>query len=148
MPNNEIITCLEQKEVLLTKVMDLTKQIEVRTRQPEINLDDFLEQRVPYMKRVQKCNQLIASNVKLLEPERQTRMNQVLNYEIPEAQCSEEELCIMKLTKSCDHILQRINVLNKSSYDEMKRQYDFAREKLIQLRKEGKTPNMFHNTRK
>ncbi len=148
MPNSEIITCLEQKEVLLAKVMDLTKQIEVRTRQPEINLDDFLEQRVPYMKRVQKCDQLIASNVEQLEPEQQVRMKQVLDYEIPEAQCSEEELCIMKLRKSCDHLLQRINVLNKSSYDEIKKQYDFAREKLIQLRKEGKTPNMFHNTRR
>lgn len=148
MPNSEIITCLEQKEVLLKKVMDLTKQIEVRTRQPEVNLDDFLEQRVPYMKRVQKCNWFIASNLKQLEPEQQVRMKQILDYEISEDQCIEEELCIMKLAKNCDHLLQRINVLNKSSYDEIKRQYDFAREKLIQLRKEGKTPNMFHNTQR
>lgn len=145
MPNNEIITCLEQKEILLKRVMDLTKQIEVRTRQPDIILDDLLEQRVPYMKRVQKCDRLIASNIEQLEPEQQTRMKQVLNCEIPEAQCDAEELCIMKLVKSCNQILQRINVLNKSSYDAIKRQYDFVRDKLAELRKKGKTPNMFHN---
>jgi hypothetical protein len=144
MPNSEIITCLEQKEVLLKRVMDLTKQIEVRTRQPDIDLEDFLEQRVPYMKRVQKCDQLIASNIKQMEPKQQTRMKQILNYEIPESQCSEEELGILKLAKSCDKLLQRINTLNKSSYDAMKRQYDFVREKLAELRKQGKTPNMFH----
>jgi hypothetical protein len=146
MADNQMITCLEQKVILLTKVLDLTKQIQVRCKQPEIELDDFLEQRVPYMKRVQKCNDLISALTKQMPLEKQNRMTQLLNAEIIEKDCEEEELLILILSKNCRTIMSRIASLDKSANELIKKQYGAVREKLAELRKEGKKPTMlFHD---
>jgi len=143
MANDEIVVCLEQKVILLTKVLDLTKQIQVRSKQSDIELDDFLEQRASYMKRVHKCNDLISSITEQIPPNEQKRFNQVLNSEIPEKECNDDELLVLDLTKKSTQLLQRTAFLDKSAYEAIKAQYNSVRDKLNQLRKEGKTPSMF-----
>ena len=145
MANNEIVICLEQKVILLTKVLDLTKQIQVRSRQPDIELDDFLDQRASYMKRVHKCNELISSITEQFPLEQQERIERVLNSEVSEKECLEDELLILTLTKKSILLLQRTASIDKSAYEAIREQYNTVRDKLNQLRKEGKTPFMFSN---
>ena len=147
MPDNQIIACLEQKVILMTKVLDLTKQIQVRSKQPDIDLEDFLNQRASYMKRVQKCSDLISSLTKQLSPEQQKRMMQILNSTVSEEDCDGEELTILTLTQNISALFQRTASLDKSAYEAIKNQYNLVREKLNQLRKEGKTPSMFSTHR-
>ena len=143
MSNNQIIACLEQKVILLTKVLDLTKQIQVRSKQPDIDLEDFLEQRGSYMVRVQKCSDLISSLTKQMPLGQQERMMLILNFKVSEADCGEEELLILTLSQNSSALLQRTASLDRSAYESIKRQYDDTRDKLNQLRKQGKTPSMF-----
>jgi len=145
MANDEIVICLEQKVILLTKVLDLTKQIQVRSRQPDIELDDFLDQRASYMKRVHKCNELISSITEQFPLEQQERIERVLNSEVSEKECLEDELLILTLTKKSILLLQRTASIDKSAYEAIREQYNTVRDKLNQLRKEGKTPFMFSN---
>ena len=56
MSTDNIIACLDQKVILLTQIWDLTKQIELRCMQDDIQLDDFLEQRGMFIARINKCN--------------------------------------------------------------------------------------------
>jgi hypothetical protein len=147
MPNNEIITCLEQKVILLTKVLDLTKQIQVRSRQPEIDLENFLEQRGSFMKRVQKCTDLVSSLTKQMPLEQQERLTRLFHFAVTEEGCNEEELLILTLSQKCAALLQQTASLDRSAYNAIKKQSDDAREKLSQLRKEGKSPSMFYNHR-
>jgi hypothetical protein len=142
---NEIITCLEQKVILLTKVLDLTKQIQVRSRQDDIKLDNFLELRGSFMQRVKKCDDLFSKLTEQMPPEQQERMMRILNSAIAEQDSTKEELLILALSKKCNTLLQRTDSLNTSAYEAIKEQWESVKEKLYQLRKEGKTPSMFFN---
>lgn len=143
MPIQEIATCLEQKKILLTKVMNLTKQIQVRSRQEEIDLEDFLEQRVPYMERAKKCDDLISHMIQQFAPEEQERIVKILKGEIPEEECAEEELAVLRLSAECKKTFERIVFFNDSAYKAIHQQYESTRIRLNQLRKDEKRPSMF-----
>ncbi len=139
----EIAACLEQKKILLTKVMNLTKQIQVRSRQEEIDLEDFLEQRVPYMERAKKCDDLIAHIIQQFSPEEQERISKIQMGEIPEEECAEEELTVFRLSSECKKTFDRILFFNDSAYKSIQQQYESTRIRLNQLRKDEKRPSMF-----
>ncbi len=145
MPINEIITCLEQKVILLTQILNLTKQIEVRSKEPDIQLDDFLEQRGAYIVRVNKCDSLILNLTEEMPPEQQERLARVLHAEVPEKDCSEEELPLLKLSNDCTSLLQRAAVIDKSARDAIQMQCDDLRGKINQSRKNSNHQTMYGN---
>ena len=145
--SEEIMTCLEQKELLLTQILNLTKQIEVRCSEPEISLEHFLDQRGSLMQRVDKCNNLIESQVAQMLPEQQNRANLILNLKIDEADCGEQERAAFELAKKCSSLLQRAPDLDKSANDLIKHQYEDVKKKIKQTRKPVKGQSMFLNPR-
>lgn len=143
----EVLTCLEQKVILLTKILNLTKQIEVRSKEREIELDNFLDQRGAYIVRVNKCDDLILSLSESLPLEQQKRLQQILRTKLVEEECSKEELPLLKLSLECSELLHRAAVLDQSARDAIQQQCNELREKLNETRKSGNQQTMYNNIR-
>lgn len=145
--SEEIRICLEQKSILLTQILNLTKQIEVRCNEPEVKLEHFLDQRGGLMQRVDKCNSLIASLLTQMPPEEQARIRSVLNMTIKENECSEEERAALKLVGKCNSLFQRAAALNQSASEAMKQQYEDVKSKIKETNPAGKGQSMFQKFR-
>lgn len=146
MSTENIIACLDQKIILLTQIWDLTKQIETRCMQADIELDNFLEQRGVFITRINKCNDLIARLTQELPPEQQERMAQLLQTEVAEDNCgSEEERHILQLSRECQAILHKAAVLDQSARNKIQAQCDDLREKINQERRTENHENIYNN---
>nr|WP_319488387.1 hypothetical protein [uncultured Caproiciproducens sp.] len=146
MSAENMIACLDQKVILLTQIWDLTKQIEIRCTQVDIQLDNFLEQRGALIKRVNKCSNLIAHLTNDLPMEQKERMTQLLQMNVAEEGCnSEDELLILKLSKDCKTILQKAGVLDQSARNKIQEQCEVLRVKINQERKTEGNQNMYRN---
>lgn len=137
MSYNQIITCLEQKRILLNKILDLTKQIEVRCSQPKIVLDDFLDKRREYMIRVDKCNHLISTLQSDLSEDNQKRLRQLLDGAEGLQNKTDEEQQIEKLSAKCRMIVQRASAIDQDANELLKKKYNEVREKINESRKNG-----------
>lgn len=141
----EIVTCLEQKVILLTEILNLTKQIEVRSKELDIEMDNFLDQRGAYIVRVNKCDDLILHLSKELSVEQQNRLQQILHAELSEKECSEEELALLQLSKDCTTLLQKAAVIDKSARDAIQEQCNELRVKINQTRNTDSKQTMYNN---
>ena len=131
----QLILCLEQKVILLTKILNITKQIEVRSAQPEIKLDDFLEQRGVFIERLNKCNSLIKSIVSQSASEEKSRIKMLLNLQVSESNCNSDEEKILKLSKKCSELIKRTTDLDSVAHQRIKKERDELMEKINELRK-------------
>lgn len=59
----KITICLEQKVLFMTSIYNTTKQIEVKSRQEEIQFQDVLNERANSISRIDKCDSLIAQTI-------------------------------------------------------------------------------------
>lgn len=115
MLTGEIITFFEQKTVLLTRILDLTKQIEVRCKQKEIDLDDFLKRRRNYLIRIIKCNSLIDAALSQSDPSERERIERILAAEIGEIRLTEDELNLLHLARRCSELAAKIVCINRNA---------------------------------
>lgn len=146
MSTENIIACLDQKVILLTQIWDLTKQIELRCTQDDIQLDDFLERRGVFIERINKCNGLIGRLTAELPPEQRERMTKLLSGKGTEKDCgSEKEKHILKLSREYRFILQKAAALDQSARDKLRKQCDELREKINQGRRTEGHDGIFQN---
>jgi hypothetical protein len=117
----------------------------MRSKERDIELDNFLEQRGAYIVRVNKCDDLILSLSESLLPEQQKRLQQILHSELSEEECSKEELPLLKLSIECTELLQRAAVIDKSARDAIQEQCNELREKINLTRKNGNQQTMYNN---
>ena len=82
----------DQRIVLLTAILNLTKQIEVQSSQKDIRLGDLPEQRGVYIGRLKKCNRMIDACRGKTDEKELARLTQVLAGKADAAGCTEEEL--------------------------------------------------------
>lgn len=141
---DQIIVCLEQKEILLTKIMDLTKQIEVRCRQEHVVLEDLFEQREMFMKRVDKCDHLIAGQLREQSPEYRTRLQTLLLAKEGAAARSDEERKILRLAESCSYIKQKAMSIDRSANDILRQRCEQMRKEINANFKQTGYTTMFH----
>ncbi len=145
--SEEIKACLEQKVILLTQILNLTKQIEVRCNEPAVELEHFLDQRGSLMQRVDKCDDLMHSCIAQMPPVQQSRVTSILNQNIEEKDCSEEERSVLLLADQCNTLFQRAAALDQSANDALKKQYEDVKDKLKEIRKADKGQGMFSGFR-
>lgn len=60
---DRIIKCLEQKNLFIVNILDITKQVEVRAQNDVADFENLLTQRGEFMQRIDKCSALIAASV-------------------------------------------------------------------------------------
>ncbi len=140
--SQEVINCLEQKVILLTNILNLTKQIEVRCSEPEVNLENLLEQREGFMQRCGKCDDLIRSLIAQLPADQQKTAQQIiLNQTIQN--CGADEQKALELVRENESLLQRAALIDRAANEALKLQYDDAKQHLKELRKSGNRENLF-----
>lgn len=106
-PSNMLVACLDQKLVLLTKISDITKQIEVQSCQKEIELGDLPDQRQIYIDRLKKCEQVITDSYQSMAEEQQVRRKKILSGDFPKEECTEEETELLEYAIKCRDILNK-----------------------------------------
>lgn len=134
---DKIISCLEQKVILMTKILDITKQIEVRCKQSRITLDDFLDKRRDYMNRVNKCNHLISTLLAELSEEEQKRLKKLMSGAESLQDKTEEEQQIEELAAKSRTIVQKAASIDRSANELLKKRYIEVRGKINESRKKS-----------
>lgn len=124
MSNNQIVLCMQQKLILITSILNITKQIEVRCSQPEIELGNLLQKRQLFMGRIDKCNALISKLTDELPPKEKERMQQLLSGKAEETSCNEDELIILQSSQKFKDYLEQSIVLDTNATQSMRKQYD------------------------
>lgn len=140
---DQIIICLEQKEILLIKIMDLTKQIEVRSRQDKVFFEDFFKRRDTFMERVNKCERLITNLIAQLPQDQQERLKPLLNAKEGCPPYSKEEIRIFELSKNCFIIRQKAMVIDQRANAVLKKRCDELKDKINASWKKTDASSMF-----
>lgn len=145
MDYNNIKICLEQKNIFMTNIVNLTKQIEVKAKQEEIDFEDVLVKREENMQRIDKCNKLIDDNLKdLLSNEKEQVIN-ALRGEIGE-ECQTPILKeISLLAKNYSALLERAIELDKMARECTVNRYNETKQKLSEIRSNNAKQNMYHD---
>lgn len=133
MAYDQIITCLEQKQIILTKVLNFTKQIEVRCKQPDVRMDDLLETRGIFLERMTKCNRLIATLTEEMPKESQKRLRMLLEGNGKPDNETEQEKQIEKLATECRSLVQRASMLDNGARELLQTRLDEVKKKIKEL---------------
>ena len=123
-PEDFLPQCMEQKLVLLTKISDVTKQIEVQSRQEEINLGDLADRRQVFIDRLKKCQNMIDAACRQLPPEQQERRKKILSGRFPEEECTPEEARLLKIGAKCGVVLQETLAMDREAHDRLQKECD------------------------
>ncbi len=137
---------LGQKVSLLTKISDLTKQIEVRSRQKEIDLEDLAAKRQVLMDRVKKCDGMIGRCAEALDEDSRARLRRIAAGEAPR-DCSPEETALLQLSRKSLALLRSIIAENSVAVACVRERRNRVRKRLSKLRESGNAAGggMFHS---
>ena len=145
MTDEKLLFALEQKTLLLTKIADLTKQIEVKSKQKEIRLENLPTQRQILLNRVEKCNRMIDGCVKSLPEDSRERMRQILAGKIRPEECTPEETVLLRHSLKCLSLLRTILAENNIAVVRVRKERNRLQKAMSKLRKDSNASgSMFH----
>ena len=138
-----VIICLEQKKILITDILDATKQIEVQSAQEDVQIDNLIEQRQIKIQRIKKCDELIKEKLKFLDVTEKERWDKIVMC----GECSlnnDDEKKAFELAGEIKALFIRTAELDKKAKENLQMQYEEAKENMASLRKNtASTTNMF-----
>ncbi len=102
-----LLAFLRQELVLLTRISDLTKQIEVQSRQAEIRLEDLPERRQVYIDRLKKCRRAAARSLAELPAPQRARAEALLAGRAVGPALGGEERELLESAGSCRAVLRK-----------------------------------------
>lgn len=144
MDYNNIKICLEQKNIFMTNIANLTKQIEVKANQEEIDFEDVLVKRQENMQRIDKCNKMIDENLKELSSIEKEQVVKALRGEVE----GDYKTAILKeislLSKNYTTLLERAIELDKIARECTINRYNETKQKLSKIRNSNSNQNMYH----
>ncbi len=134
-PEDFLPEYMKQELILLTKISDITKQIEVQSRQEEIHLDGLAEKRQIYLDRLKKCRQMIEAACLELPPEQLERRKKILSGKFPKEECTPEETKLLELGAKCTSVLNEIIAVDKEARERLQRECDRMQKQFYASRK-------------
>lgn len=115
---------MNQGLVLLTKISDITKQIEVQSRQENMRLDGLAESRQVYIDRLKKCRKLIETACRQLPEEQRERRKKIISGRFPKEECTPEEVTLLELGKKTNALLRETLAVDKEARVRLQRECD------------------------
>lgn len=142
----ELLACLNQKKVLLTRLLNLSRQIEVQCahREPEAPFS-LIQQRQVYLDRLKKCADRITLLLEGLPPEERERIRSVLSGRLPKDRCKTEETGAMQSEVECRSLLRGISASDTESKKQMKKECDRLQKLVNDSRGKGRKNSLFSN---
>jgi broad specificity phosphatase PhoE len=140
----ELQACLDQKKILLTLLLNLSRQIEVQCAYEEP--DDpspLIFQRQVYLERLKKCVDRIAQVLEKLPDKEHERMTLVFSSRLPMAQCSAEERGASECEVECRSLLREISVSDAESKRQLKKECDRLQKLVSDSRGKGRKNSLF-----
>jgi hypothetical protein len=117
----EILTaCAEQKIILLKKIKELSKEIELHSSEPGYSLTELPQQRQMFIDRLQKCDELLYTQINRQAPEDQERIHRILSVGGNESARGAEELALYESGVKFRSILRDILAMDSVSIQRIK----------------------------
>lgn len=144
--SEELRACLNQKQILLTRLLNLSRQIEAQcSREKPEDPSALIQQRQVYLDRLKKCADRIALLLTKLPPAERERTDAILFARVPKAQCSAWERSVMKQEAECRSLLREISASDAESKRQMKKECDRLQKLVSDSRGKGKNNSLFFN---
>lgn len=135
MSMDTIVSCLEQKNLLMTHLLNLTKQIEVQASQEEIVIDEILAKRTDFMKRIDKCNALIQSTINNMESPEKEHLDALIANPNDSICDNETDQNIVALCLKYKELLVRTVEIDTKANELMQQRHEEIKNKLNSIRK-------------
>lgn len=141
---NELRACLEQKEVLLTKLLNLSRQIETQLEEPDVpNPLPVIQQRQVYLDRLKKCTSRITAMLDGLPSAKRAHIKSLLSMQRTTDSRSPEEAELAQLEAKCRALLRRINASDSISKSRIKKERDRLQKLVNDSRKKGQKNSLY-----
>lgn len=138
-----ILDCLEQKKLLMTESLNLTKQLEVQSKHEEDEVSEIVDRRQILIDRMKKCDLLINKSLDEME-DLNNREQWVAVLADNEIQTDDEMLKkAMEYKSEINSLCSQIVDLNYSTNENYKSALNSAKQNLIDYRKNNKGSSLF-----
>ena len=135
----KILLCLEQKNLLMKDILNLTRRIEVKAAQEEVVLDGPLAERQNRIDRLIKCDKLISDEMASIDDESKSHLRDLLSGKT-EVAIGETETKMVELVNGTKTYLSRTLEIDKSAMSILQQKREEARIALVEINNE-KTSN-------
>ncbi|MEG1027228.1 MAG: hypothetical protein RSE07_00940 [Oscillospiraceae bacterium] len=122
----KIISCLEQKNIFLNNIINLTKQIQVKVTNDEIEFENIIQQRQNNMDKCDKCDDL-KSTLNEFPADQKQELAKVLSNN--ESDCFNDIKLLVKKQIELIHIAYELDNVTSAVVN---KRYDNLKENLIQ----------------
>jgi hypothetical protein len=116
-----VTICIQQKVTLFTNILNISKQIEVQTRQPQIILNDLFVKRKTMMDRIDMCNALIEQQLSYLPEIKRLHWHRIL-HDTDYAPLDENEKVLCILINKSRELCFRIEEINRTASANLNRE--------------------------
>ena len=130
MAHEELLACLDQMEVLLTRVKDLARRIEIQSGAGSTAPNDLLGARQVYIDRLKKCeNRVSALLSRLPEGERRQMKTVLFSGSLPDG-ASPEETALSGYGARCRSLQREIRACDFESIKQIKKERDLLQKRI------------------
>lgn len=138
-----LLICLQQKNIFVTNLIDYTKQLEVKAQAETVDYEDVLEKRQGCMSRIDKCDSMISSMLLEVSSKEQEKLRQVLDAAVTETECEDVLIPILAEVQKYKSGLKRLKELNDGVMIKTKQRHEEVKKNLARLRVNSGQQNMF-----
>lgn len=131
----KILLCLEQKNLLMKDILNLTRRIEVKAAQEEVVLDAPLAERQNRIDRLIKCDKLISDEMASIDNESKAHLRDLLAGKA-EVAADENETKMVELVNGTKSYLFRTLEIDKSAMAILQQKREEARIALVEINNE------------
>ncbi|XOQ46297.1 MAG: hypothetical protein ACFWUD_04615 [Thermocaproicibacter melissae] len=119
--------------ILLNHILNLTKEIEVQSRQQMVDIGTLVDKRQVYIDRLKKCNAMIDAVCCEFPPEQCERMKKIVAGKLPQTECTEEEKKLCELAQKENEVLQKILALDREARSRLEAECNRIQARLREL---------------
>ena len=144
---DKITECLNQKVVLLTKIVNITKQIEVQSKNEDMFLDDLLVERGSCIERFNRCNLLVKQQAEMIKADDSSFFEQLTRSLLGEDTGVKELTVLTELSRECSNLYNRSQEINAQAQRNLVEQFESMKTTLRNQRntESFQNGNLFHN---
>ena len=124
----KIYACLDQKVILLTNMLNVTKEIEVQSRNEDMFLDDLLARRGNCIERYERCNALIKQQAEQIKSDDENYFNILTRALLGEDTGDDKLAELTKLAVKGQELFERTKKINEQAQVNLLKQREKLKE--------------------
>lgn len=129
--------CMEQKIVLLKRIRQLSKEIELHCGEPDRDPSELPGERQIFFDRLKKCEALLSAQIGRQLPEDRERLRKVFAEGGRDSAQGPQELALYESGVTCRTLLRDILAMDSVSIQRMKTERNRLKELLHQKKQSG-----------